>query len=60
MHIGMPPTKRDERLHILLDRDEKRMLDELAEKLGLTVSDVVRQLVRRKHQQLAGTSKRKK
>jgi hypothetical protein len=45
----MSPKRFEERLHILVSTDERRMLDELAQRDGLTPSDVVRQLVRRAH-----------
>lgn len=37
---------------ILVSADERRMLDDLSDRLGLSVADVVRQLVRREHASL--------
>ncbi len=51
----MPPAKRDVQLKIMVSGDERRMLDELAERSGLTASDVIRQFIRREH---AATSPR--
>ncbi len=39
--------KRDKRLHMLLSKEEWDMLLELADEYGVTVSSMVRQLVRR-------------
>ena len=44
-----PAAKRDIQLKIMVSADERRMLDELAERSGLTASDVIRQFIRREH-----------
>ena len=47
-------TKRfDKRLHVLVSADENEMLEELAARDGLTPSDVVRQLIRRRHAEIS-------
>jgi metal-responsive CopG/Arc/MetJ family transcriptional regulator len=38
--------KRDVNLHVKLTPDERRMLDELSERSGLSRSDVIRQAIR--------------
>jgi hypothetical protein len=43
----MAPTERDKRLHMLLSDGEDTMLRAIAEADGLSVSDVVRQFIRR-------------
>jgi hypothetical protein len=43
----MAPTERDKRLHMLLSDGEDAMLRAIAEADGLSVSDVVRQFIRR-------------
>ncbi|HST56288.1 MAG TPA: hypothetical protein VLJ42_10425 [Solirubrobacteraceae bacterium] len=50
----MAAKRFDDRLHVLVTSDERRMLEALAERQGLTTSDVVRQLVRREHAALFG------
>lgn len=48
-------TKRfDKRLQVLVSAAENTMLDQLAERDGLTPSDVVRQLIRQRHAELFG------
>lgn len=50
-------TKRfDKRLHILVTASEQEMLSMLAEREGLSPSDMVRQLVRRAHARAFGES----
>jgi hypothetical protein len=50
-------TKRfDKRLHVLVSAAESAMLDELAEHDGLTPSDVVRQLIRKRHTDVFGAT----
>ena len=44
----MPP-ERTQRVEVRMTPDEMSMLEELAEQSGLTVSDIVRTLVRREH-----------
>lgn len=51
---------RDQSLRIRVSLDEKKMLDALAEKQGLTASDVVRLLVRREYSQEFGEGPPKK
>jgi hypothetical protein len=43
----MATTERDKRLHMLLSDGEDTMLRAIAEADGLSVSDVVRQFIRR-------------
>jgi hypothetical protein len=43
----MGPVERERRLHMLLSESEDRMLRALAEDTGLSVSDYVRQFIRR-------------
>jgi hypothetical protein len=43
----MPGAEREKRLHMLLSDGEARMLRVLAEDAGLSVSDYVRQFIRR-------------
>jgi hypothetical protein len=43
----MVSTEREKRLHMLLSEAEDRMLRALADDTGLSVSDYVRQLLRR-------------
>ena len=45
-------TKRPKRLHMLLSREEWDMLLELCDDVGLTASDMVRQLIRREHKRV--------
>lgn len=45
----MAPAARDYMLRVRMTEDERQMLEALAEKSGLTASDIVRQLVRREH-----------
>jgi len=53
--MSMPTIKRyDKRLSILVTTDERRMLGALAERQGLSESDVVRQLLRREHAAVFG------
>jgi hypothetical protein len=46
----MPPT-RQHNLRVLVSKHEKRMVRELAEREGMSVADIVRQLIRRTHRQ---------
>lgn len=57
----MAPIQRDLQLKVRVTAQELRMLHELAEHLGLTASDVIRQYVRREHAALVAraTSTRK-
>lgn len=58
MHRMRMATKRfSQRLHILVSDDESLMLDQLAEKDGVTPSDVVRRLIRRAYAELGGDIK---
>jgi transcriptional regulator CtsR len=43
----MPPTEREKRLHMLLSDDEDRMIRAIADADGLSVSDAIRQMIRR-------------
>ena len=56
----MPPVTRGIQLKIMVSEDERQMLDDLAEQLGLSVSDVVRQLVRREHEEKIAKPKKKR
>ncbi len=53
-----PPVERDSQLKILLSTEERTALQALADGAGLSVSDYVRQFIRREHAQL--TEKRPK
>jgi hypothetical protein len=44
---NMPPTEREKRLHMLLSDDEDRMIRAIADADGLSVSDAIRQMIRR-------------
>lgn len=52
--------ERPNQLKILLSDEELEQLRELAERQGLTVSDVIRQFIRREHATMAPTSKPKR
>ena len=43
----MPPLRRDEKFQIRLTTAERRMLESIAEREGLSASDKIRQLIRR-------------
>lgn len=45
----MAPAERVLQLKVLLSAEEKQMLQELADLDGLSIADVVRQLIRREH-----------
>jgi DNA-binding GntR family transcriptional regulator len=45
----MAPTQRDQKFQIRVTDEERRMLEALAERDGLSASDVVRQLIRREY-----------
>lgn len=45
----MAPTPRDEKFQLRLTGDERRMLEAIAERDGLSAADIVRQLVRREY-----------
>lgn len=45
----MAAKRFDKRLHVLVSAAENEMLEALAERDGLTPSDVVRQLIRQRH-----------
>ena len=45
----MVPTQRDEKFQLRMSADERRMLEELADREGLSASDKIRQLIRREH-----------
>jgi hypothetical protein len=46
-----PMQPKDQRINFLVTRDERAMLDELSERSGLTISDWLRQAIRRGHEQ---------
>ena len=46
---GMAPTLRDQKFQLRLAEDERRMLEAIAERDGLSAADIVRQLVRREY-----------
>ena len=46
------PLVRSERLGIRIEPELRRMLDELVAETGLSLSDVIRQAVRREHANL--------
>ena len=58
VHYRHMTLERSIQLKVLLSPAEKRMLAQLAKVDGLTVSDVVRQLVRRAHAFIAGREPR--
>lgn len=45
----MAPAKHDALFRVRMTEHERQMLEALAERSGLTASDIVRQLVRREH-----------
>jgi hypothetical protein len=45
----MAPIKRDQLFQLRVSDDEKRMLETLADREGLTASDKVRQMIRREY-----------
>ncbi|MGC4088427.1 MAG: hypothetical protein QM756_11125 [Polyangiaceae bacterium] len=45
----MVPTQRDEKFQLRMSADERKMLEALAEKDGLSASDKIRQLIRKEH-----------
>jgi hypothetical protein len=45
----MSPLARQQNLRVLVSKHEKRMVKQLAEAEGMTVADLVRQLIRREH-----------
>jgi hypothetical protein len=45
----MSPLARQHNLRVLVSKHERRMVKELAESEGMTVADLVRQLIRRAH-----------
>lgn len=47
----MSPLVRQHNLRVLVSKHEKRMVKELAEHEGMTIADLVRQLIRRAHRQ---------
>jgi hypothetical protein len=50
----MPKEQQTERLGLRITKSEVRMLEELAEATGLSMSDVVRMAIRREHKQRVG------
>jgi Mobilization protein NikA len=46
----MAPVERDEQFHMRLSQEERRMLDVVAERQGLSASDWVRQAIRQKYE----------
>lgn len=53
----MPRSQRDDVVTVRLTRDERRMITTLAEADGISLSDVVRMLVRRAHAERFGRKK---
>jgi Arc/MetJ-type ribon-helix-helix transcriptional regulator len=45
----MAPTERDTTVTVRMSKDERAMLEALAESVGLSASDIIRQLVRAAH-----------
>ena len=59
MHMATKREKRREkRLHMLLSKEEWNMVLELADETGLTVSAIVRQLIRREYRRLEKAASR--
>ena len=56
----MAPTQRDEKFQLRIATDERRMLEALAERDGLSASDTVRQLIRREYASAFGEVSRPK
>ena len=56
----MTGIERDQQFRIRMTAEEMRMLKELARRLGLTASDVARQLVRREHAAVFGAAPTKR
>jgi hypothetical protein len=56
----MAPLTRDFMLRVRMTEDERKMLETLAARQGLTSSDVVRQLVRREHEVTVRAAPRKR
>ncbi|MCW5834512.1 MAG: hypothetical protein KIS78_19075 [Labilithrix sp.] len=55
-----PPIERDTQLKILLSVEERANLQELADDAGLSVSDYVRQFIRRESAKLAEKKPKKR
>lgn len=55
----MSPAERENAITVRMSKDERRMLDALAEADGISISDVVRMLVRRAHADRFGAPKPK-
>lgn len=55
-----PPVERDTQLKILLSTEERSALQNLADEAGLSVSDYVRQFIRREHEKLAEKRSKKR
>jgi hypothetical protein len=51
---------REKMLNVRLSADELRMLSQLSDELGVSQSGLVRQWIRREHEQLFGTPKPKR
>ena len=45
----MAPTERDHMFHVRMSQEERKMLEAIADRDGLSASDKVRQLIRREH-----------
>ena len=56
----MAPTQRDAKFQLRMAVDERRMLEALAERDGLSASDTVRQLIRREYASAFGDGSRPK
>lgn len=56
----MAPLQRDAKFQLRVTADEKRMLEALAEREGLTASDKVRQLIRKDYAASFGEAPPKK
>lgn len=54
---AMPRSQRDDVVTVRLTRDERRMITTLADADGISLSDVVRMLVRRAHAERFGRKK---
>jgi hypothetical protein len=52
----MTPVRRDTQFKARLSEDERTMLEALAEKAGLSASDIVRTLIRREYAREFGDS----
>ncbi len=55
--MNTKPLMRSQRLGIRVEPEVRKMLDELVAATGLSISDVIRQAVRREHAERLGDTK---